>query len=171
MALDTGQQVRLKVQDIPTRVDAVYYGDGTANSFAVPHRNLTSGSAYIPVGASWSATGATYNATGFVDFATAISANSAFRVVYVHSVFSDEEIGNFTAVGGNVNGAALEAVHALMFDSLKRARWQAPDGASFDDTMVIQALRDLHSALKAELAGDAIAEGSIQGWGLSQGDY
>ena len=119
----------------------------------------------------WSATAATFNASGIVSFSGTISANTAFRTTYVQSVFSDEEIGHFTAVGGNVNGAALEAVHALMFDSTKRSRWMAPDGSQYDDTMAMQALRDIHSALKTELIGDAIVEGVMQGWSLNQGDY
>lgn len=171
MALTTGELIRLRIQDQPLRVDAVYNGDGTANSFALPHRNLTSGTAYVPVAAGWSATGSTFNATGFVEFSGVISANSAFRTVYVHSVFSDDEIGEWITAQGSVNGAALEAVHTLMFDSTKRARWGAPDGTQYDDTMGMQALRDLHSALKAELAGDAIAAGSMPSWGLNQELY
>jgi hypothetical protein len=171
MVLTTAQQVRLKIQDIPTLVDATYVGDGSASAFLLPHRNITSGSAFVMGAGTWTSTGATFNASGMVSFSGTISANTAFRTTYVQSVFSDDEIGHFTAVGGSVNGAALEAVHSLMFDSLKRARWMAPDGSQYDDTMAIQQLRDLYSALKTELVGEAIAAGSIQSWSLSQGDY
>lgn len=171
MALTTAQAVRLKIQDIPTLVDATYVGDGSASAFLLPHRNITSGSAFVMGAGTWTSTGATFNASGIVSFSGTISANSAFRVTYVHSTFSDEEIGHFTAVGGNVNGAALEAVLTLMFDSTKRARWMAPDGTQYDDTQAMNALRDLHSALKTELASDAIAAGSMPSWSLNQGSY
>jgi hypothetical protein len=168
MALDSAQQLRLKVQDAPLRADSVYYGDGTANSFALPHRNLVSATAYVPNGASWTATGATFNASGVVEFSGVISANSAFRTVYVHSTFSDDEISHFISAGGSINGAALEVVQTLMFDSTKRAKWAAPDGTMYDDTAAMGILKDLYAALEADQASEALGGGQIFGWGLTQ---
>jgi hypothetical protein len=171
MALTSAQALRLKVQDAPLRADSTYYGDGTAASFALPHRNLVSASAFVPNGAAWTATGATFNPTGVVEFSGVISANSAFRTVYVHSTFSDDEIDHFISAGGSINGAAMEAVHALMFDATKRARWAAPDGTTYDDTMAMNALRDLYKVLESELAAEAFGGGQIFGWGLNQESY
>lgn len=172
VTLTTAQHVRLRIQDIPTRIDATYAGDGTAASYALPHRNVTSGSAFVPVGnTAWSATGATFDASGFVSFSGSISANSPFRTVYVHSTFSDEEIDQFLSVGGSVNGASQEAVMALMFDGLKRARWAAPDGSSYDDTAALRTLKDLYDTLRMELEDEAISGGGVESWALEQGNY
>lgn len=172
MALTTAQQVRLRIQDQPLRADDTYYGNGTADSFSLPHANLTSGTAYVPVGGTaWSATGCTFDQTGFVQFSSVIAADSAFRVVYVHSVFSEAEIGHYTAVGGSVAGAALEAVRALMFDGLKRARWMGSDGSQYDDTQAMRLLNDLHSALQTEVAQAQISQGGFQNWSLEQEGY
>lgn len=172
MALDTARQVRLRIQDIPQPADRVLYGDGTAVRFPLEHRNLTSGTAYVGIGSpptAWSATGGvTFNVSGFVQFTNIISANTAFRVEYVHSVFSDEEIGHFTAVGGSVAGAALEACRALMFDGLKRARWMSPDGTQYDDTQANQALRNLESALKYEVEQEVFGYGAVHSWTVEQ---
>ena len=173
MALTTAQQVRLKIADAPLLADATYHGDGTADSFVLPHSNITSATAYVPLGATaWTATGCTFNASGAVAFSGVISANSAYRVTYTHSTFSDEEIGNFlTAGGASVNGAALEACEALMFDATKRSRWMAPDGSQFDDTKAQDHLRGMWSALRQGAADEAIAGGSIASYSLTQGDY
>jgi hypothetical protein len=172
MALTTAQQVRLRIQDQPTVADRTLYGDGLLDTFPLPERNLTSGTAFVPLAAGWSATGATFNATGSVAFAAVISANSAFRARYVHSTFSDEEIDlMITAGGGSVNGAALEAVQTLMFDGLKRASWAAPDGTSYDDTAAMRLLNDLYGRLKEEQAEQAALNGGISEWGLHQQDW
>ncbi len=135
MSLTTAQQIRLKIADIPRLSDLTFYGDGLASSFVLPHNNLVSGTAYVPNGAAWASTGATFNTSGMVSFANTISANSAFRTTYVYSVFSDDEIDHFLTAGGNVNGAAIEALHTLMFDAAKRARWMGSDGSQYDDTL------------------------------------
>ena len=171
MTLSENQRVRLKVSDPPTLADSVYLGDGTAVSFTLPHRNLTSGTAYVPVAAGWSATGATFDPTGTVTFSARISAGSAFRTTYVYSTFSEEEITDFLALGGNVIGAALEAAHALAFDGLRRARWSAPDGSSWDDQAAQKHVMDLIAMLETEQGDEAAAAGSAESWSLTQGDY
>jgi len=173
MALTTAQQVRLRIQDQPRVFDDTYYGDGTGSAFNLPQTNLTSASAFIMQSGGvpatgWSATGATFDASGFVTFSAVLSADSAFRVRGVHSVFSDDEIGHFTAIGGNINGAALEAVQALMFDGLKRAAWAAPDGSEYDDTRAMGLLNDLYKTLKQEQGDEAIAAGGFNQWALTQ---
>lgn len=176
MALTTAQQVRLLVQDFPRLRDQVFYGDGLASSFVLPWQNITSGSAFVPVGAgggtAWSATGATFNASGMVSFNTAsFPSASAFRVTCVDSVFSDDEIGHFTAVGGDVKGAALEALNSLLFDAGKRARWYSPDGASYDDIGSITALMAARSAIKADQYVEAAGDAHFQSWAENQELY
>lgn len=172
MPLTTAQQVRLRVQDQPRVADVAYYGDGLRNTFALPERNLTSGTAFVSVAAGWSATGATFDPTGSVAFSGVLSASSAFRARYVYSTFSDDEIDTMiTAGGGSVNGAALEAVQSLMFDGLKRASWAAPDGSRYDDTAAMKLLTDLYDRLKVEQAEAAVGQGGIAEWGLNQGNW
>jgi len=171
MTLTTAEQVRLRIQDKPIVFDSTFYGDGTATTFALGVTNVTSATAFVPIAAGWSGTGATLDATGFVVFSGVISANSAFRVRGVHTVFSDAEIGHFTAVGGSVVGAALEAVGALMFDSLKRARWAAPDGTTYDDTAAQGQLQKLYDQLAEEIKAAAVDAGSFVSWAEGQADY
>lgn len=172
MALSSSQQVRLKISDAPYLRDSTYAGDGTASSFLLPHRNLTSGSAYVPLGnTAWSATGATFNASGMISFATVLSANSAFRTTYVESVFSDDEVDHFITAGGNVNGAAIQALHTLFFDAAKRARWMSPDGTQYDDVNSIPALYRAYSALKEEEQLQGAADTQFQSWAEQQGSY
>lgn len=173
MPLTTAQAVRSRIRDIPTNFDLTLVGNGTAVAYPLPHAVITSGSAFVPAGANgtaWSATGATLE-SGFVTFASVIPANSAFRVRGVYSTFSDDEIGQFTAVGGNLNGAALEAVNTLMFDGLKRASWGAPDGSRYDDTAAMKLLMDMYDRLKAEQETEAAAGGGIGSWSLTQENY
>jgi hypothetical protein len=171
VTLTTAQQVRLLISDVPTLADSVYYGDGLRAVFPLPNRNLTTGSAYVPVAAGWSATGATFNPSGSVTFTGTISAASAFRTTYVYSTFSDDEIDTWLTAGGSVNGAAIQAVQTLMFDSLKRASWAAPDGTRYDDKLAQNELKNLYDTLKCEEAEQAVAQGGIAPWGLNQGDY
>lgn len=171
MALTTAQQVRLRIQDAPKVFDTTLFGNGTAVSYPIAYSVVTSATAFVPRGATaWSATGATIE-SGYVTFSDNIAANSAFRVRGVYSVFSDDEIGQFTAAGGNVNGAALEAVQTLMFDSLKRASWSAPDGSRYDDTAAMKLLTDMYDRLKVEQEESAAEGGVISSWALNQENY
>jgi len=175
--LTTAIQVRGRIQDPHLRHDMSFDGDGRASAFALPHRNVQSASAFVYVTAAggtpltgWSATGATFDGSGFVTFDAVPSAASSLRAVYVHSTFSDDEIGHFTAVGGSVVGAAIEAVRWLRFDGLKRAAWAAGDGTTFDDTKAIAELDRIEKALIAERDEGEIG-GALYGWGETQGDF
>jgi hypothetical protein len=172
MTLTTAQAVRLRVQDYPRWFEVARVGDGTATLFDVPYTNLTSASAYVaPGGTAWSATGCTVNTSGVVEFSGIISANTAWRLRGVYSIFSDEEIGQFTADGVTVPGAALQAVYALQFDALKRAKWAAPDGTTFDDTAALSKLNDLYEQLRTELAESNIGEGGYAEWTFGQDNW
>jgi len=169
MTLTTAQQVRLRIQDQPVVADNQYTFDGKTSAFNLPHRNLTSASAFVYDGnEQWSATGVTFNASGYVTFSAVGSANSGYRTRYVYSVFSDDEIGHFTAVGGSINGASLEAVQTLMFDSLKRANWAAPDGTKYDDTKAMEQLRAMYGQLTAEIESLQTDDGGYESWALGQ---
>jgi hypothetical protein len=171
VTLTTAQQIRLKIADLPRLADATWYGDGLASSFVLPHTNLISGTAYVPNGAAWASTAATFNASGMVSFSSTISANSAFRTTYVHSVFSDTEIDNFVEIGGNVNGAAIQALHTLMFDAAKRASWSSPDGTQYSDVGSMDALWHAYSAIKEEDLQAGVAVISFQSWTMNQQDW
>ncbi len=174
MALTTSaQRLRLKIQDIPLLADITRYGNGTATTFALDHTNLTSASAFVPNagGNGWTATGATFNPSGAVAFSGVISANSAYRLTYTYSTFSDEDIDQFLTDGGTVAGAASEALIALMFDASKRARWMASDGSSYDDTNAQSHLRQMYDLLQQEISQEATTGGGMQSWALNQGDY
>ncbi len=177
MPLDTAQQVRLRIQDQPLRADETFFADGRASAFPLPHRNVQSGTGFVFVSAGgvpvtgWSATGVTFDVSGFVTFAAVPSAESALRAVYVHSTFSDDEIGLFTAVGGSVVGASLEAVRTLMFDSLKRARWMAADGSQYDDVAAMGQLNKMYTALMIEVLDGEVAAGGFQNWSLEQENF
>ena len=173
MTLTTAEQVRGRIQDIPTRFDEEFVGDGKRAVYPITlgagyATNVVSGTAYVLNGGVWASTGATVDASGFVQFSGVISAHTAYRVVGVQTVFSDAEIGHFTAVGGSVNGAALEAVRWLRFDALKRAKWAAPDGSTYDDTAAIAALKQLEDDLKAELVETESDPGGFESWALGQ---
>jgi hypothetical protein len=171
VTLTTAQQIRLKIADLPRLADNTYYGDGLASAFLLPHTNLISGTAYVPNGAAWASTGATFNASGMVSFSSTISANSAFRTTYVHSVFSETEIDNFVEIGGNVNGAAIQALHTLMFDAAKRARWMGSDGSQYDDVAAGEYLWKAYSAIKEEDLQAGAAAISFQSWTMNQQDW
>lgn len=173
MALTTAQRIRLLIQDLPIREDVTLIGDGTANAFLAPHTNLTSASAFVPGAgnASWTATGFSYSLNGEYSFSGVVSANSPYRITYTHTTFSDDDIDQFLADGGGIKGAALEAVQALMFDAVKRARWMASSGESYDDTNAQTHLREMYSKLTTELEKEATAGGSMPSWSEGQGNY
>jgi hypothetical protein len=176
MALTTAQQVRLRVQDIPAIADLTRTFDGSASAFqlengAMAYSNIISGTAFVPdANSAWSATGAAFNASGHVTFSAVVSAGSAYRVRFVHSVFSDDEIGHFTAVGGSVLGASIEALYALRFDSVKRAKWAAPDGTEHDDTAAIKALETLYNDAKEEQLAAESFDSGFESWARGQDD-
>ena len=168
-------QVRLRISDRWRFGEEVRYGDGLAAQFKLaqgaPFSNLSALSAYVPVAAGWSATGSTVDTgLGLVTLAAPVTANSAVRFGYQWAVFSDADLGEFTAAGGaTVAGAALEAVKTLMFDSLRRAKWAAPDGTEYDDTAAMKQLREMYALMKDE-AREA-PEGGIESWSEQQAYY
>jgi hypothetical protein len=170
MPLTTAQMVRERIQDIPTLANDTYYGDGLAVTFQLPHRNLTSASAFVQGTNAWASTGATFNASGYVTFADVISANSAFRVQYVHSVFSDELIDQRVSALGNVLDVSLEFARDLLFDSVKRAKWVAPDSSEWDDTKAIDAVKAIIADIKAEQEEQATLHGGFGEWAITQGE-
>lgn len=170
MTLTSAQQVRLRINDQPYVADNVYVFDGSGYQFALPHRAIMSATAYITdANGRWSATGATFEPYT-VSFAGTGSANSAFRVRYEYTTFTEDEISHFTAVGGDIVGASIEAVQTLMFDGLRRAAWAAPDGSEYDDTKAMQLLKDLYATLKNEQEQAAISDGAIYSWSITQGE-
>lgn len=171
--LSDNQRVRLTIQDPPIRADVTLIGDGTAASFLAPHTNLTSASAFVPGAgnSAWSATGFSYSLNGEYSFSGVISALSAYRLTYTHTTFSDDEVDQFLADGGSVNGAALEAVKSLMFDAVKRARWMSSAGELYDDTNAQTHLREMYKQFSQELEKDAAAQGGIISWSVNQGSY
>lgn len=174
MPLTSAQSVRELITDTPRYHDAGYFGDGTAQRFGFPHKNLTTASAYVPVGAgggtAWSGTGCTFSPSGWVDFSGVISANSAWRATFVHTVFSDDVVDEYLSAEGGINAAAIRFAHTLLFDASKRAYWMSPDGSIFDDTKSIGALNNLISALKHEEEEEAMQGGGFTSWAITQGE-
>jgi hypothetical protein len=171
MPLTSAHLVRQRIQDEPQYANATYRGDGTANEFALPHRNLSSGSAFVPLGGTaWSATAATFNPSGTVTFSNVISANSAFNVRYVHSVFSDAVIDSYLSAQGSIDGAALQCAYDLQFDAIKRAKWASPDGSQYDDTQARETIREIIATLQEKARQEAIGGGQIQSWAETQGE-
>jgi hypothetical protein len=169
-------QVRLRIQDQWRYGEEIIPGDGTASAFKLsqgaPHSTLISATASVAVAAGWSATGCTIdNALGRAVFPTAISANSGIHYGYLWAVFSDAEIGEFTAAG-SLAGAALEAVRTLRFNAPKRARWAAPDGTQYDDSRVSRDLKELEDDLQEEVIRYSEGpEGGYESWAAEQGNY
>lgn len=178
--LTTAQQVRLRIADRWRYAEEVRFGDGTASGWKLaqgaPFSTLVSASAFLalPAPTGWSGTGATFDVDlGLVKFSAVITANSAWRVDYRWAVFSDDEIGHFTAVGGTIAGAALEAVRTLEFDSLKRSKWAAPDGTEYDDTMAQAQLLAMKTQLLEETAREEVGAGTggIESWSEGQANW
>lgn len=174
--LTTAQQVRLRIRDPWRYAEELRVGDASAAEFKLaqgaPFSTLSALSAYVflPAPTGWSATGGTFDTTlGLVQFSGIISANSAWRARYQWAVFSEDEVGHFTAVGGTIAGAALEAVRALMFDGLKRAKWAAPDGTEYDDTAAMRLLEKMEERLIEEIRQDPA--GGIESWSEQQAYY
>jgi len=172
VTLSTAQRVRLRIQDQPRIADITRAGDGSASVFDLEHQNLSSGSAWVQGGGGWTATGATFNATGFVQFAEVLTNQRPWRVRYVYSVFSDDEIDQFIADGGSIAGAALEAAKVLQWDALKRAVWVAPDGTQYDDTKAIAQVQALYNQLREEVFEETADDGGgyIE-WSQNQAEW
>lgn len=174
MTLTNSQQLRLRINDKLRYGQEVRGGDGLAATFQLaqgaPFSTVTAASAYLSAAGGWSATGATFNADlGLVAFQSAISANTAFRVDYQWSVFSEDEITQLLADGVTIAGAALGAVKTLMFDSLRRSRWAAPDGTQYDDTAAMGQLTKMYDQLHEEARESP--EGGIESWSQNQKNY
>lgn len=175
MPLTTAQQVRLKIRDTWRRKSEEKYGDGTASSFQLsegaPYSTIISATASV-VNTGWSATGCTVdNSLGYVTFSGIVSANSAVRFDYLWAVFSDDEVSNFTAVRGTVNGAAVEAIDSLLFDASRRAKWAAPDGSQYDDTTTAALLLNMRDKLDEQDKQDIGPQGGYESWAIGQGDW
>lgn len=180
MALTTAQQVRLKIQDPYRWQEEIIHGDGKTTVYQLlqgnPHSQIVpTATAYVflPAPTGWSATAGTTadHALGTIELAGIVSAGTGTRVTYQWSVFSDDEIGHFTAIGGTVDGAALEAIETLMFDAYKRARWQSPDGSEYDDTKALDNLMKMHSALDNKIKEADGPAGGFESWSVEQGNY
>lgn len=169
MPLTSAQQVRQRVRDLPNLVDETRYGDGTASRFHLSYANITSASAYVPAGGTaWSATAASFDASGFVDFSGVISANSAFRLMYVWTVFSDDVIDHY--LSGGILDATKQLAYDLQFDTLKRARWMAPDGSQYDDTQAKDALQKILASIHDEETEAADLSAGMVSWSVNQGE-
>lgn len=174
MPLSQSQQLRLRINDKLRYGQEVRGGDALSQSFQLgqgaPFSTISAASAYVTAAAGWSATGATFDtALGVVTFATALPNNTQFKVDYQWSVFSEDEVTQLLADGGSVAGGALQAVRALMFDSLRRARWGAPDGTNYDDTMAMSQLKSLYDQLHEEVRDDPA--GGIESWTQQQKNF
>lgn len=173
MALPSAQLVRQRVQDYPQFANTTYYGDGTATRHMLPHTNLTSASAFVaPGGTAWSATaGATFNLTGYVDFSSVIPTQTAFRVEYVYTVWGDDVIDEYISAAGSVLGAALKCAYDLQFDNVKRSRWMAANGASYDNIQAGAYVKDIIAGIKEEMMVDNAQYGAMTSWAENQGDW
>jgi hypothetical protein len=58
-----------------------------------------------------------------------------------------------------------------MFDAVKRAAWESPEGATYDDTAAQAHLRDMYKDLQRELEKEATIAGGIQSWSMNQGSW
>lgn len=169
---NSANQVRFRINDRLRFEQETLIGDGLLASFKLkqgaPFSTLTAATAYLLP--SQASTGCTFdNDLGRVSFSGAISANSAIQAQYQWSVFSDDEINYmlYTAQGGgSIVGVAILCVEVLMFDSLRRAKWAAPDGTQYDDTAAMKQLNDLYKQLHEELR--EAPEGGIESWSDNQ---
>lgn len=159
MTLSTAQQVRNRISD-PFRWDnEVIVADGMNSTFKLrqgaPYSTLSASSytAYVSAGGGWTATGATFDPDlGLVSFSAAPGTGTVINTTYLWSIFSEDQLGLFTAKGSVIE-AALEAVKYLFFDFSKRARWSSPDGTSHDDTVALDNLMKTREALLEEIRG------------------
>jgi len=176
MTLTTAEQVRLRLNDPWKYGLEMQYGDGTASAYKLqqgaPYSTVLSATASVySANVGWSGTGATINTgLGLLTFSGAISANTAFQVNYLWAVFSDAELGFFTAQG-DVRAATLMGVRVLMADAWKRARWAAPDGSQYDDSKAFAYLAAWEQSLLAEKVTDDGPAGQFVNWADTQQDF
>lgn len=166
--LTTAEILRRRISDRPRYASELYYGDGTAATFQISGVPIITGctslgafqpSAMIPVGNSWSATGVTFNYNlGLVSFSGVPSALSAFQINYTYATFSDQEIDQVTATYGTIPDMQMDLIDTLMADSYKRARWASQRGAYFDDSLTMDNLMKMRSAV---YAGKTVEQGPI----------
>lgn len=176
--LNTADMLRRYIGDRPRLAVETYYGDGTASTFQMSGAPIISGctslggfapSARVPTGNGWSATGAAFNYHhGTVSFSGTISANSAFQVEYTYATFSDQEIDQVTASYGTYPEMQLDLIHTLMADSYKRARWASQRGAFFDDSLTMENLMSMRSAIFASKTVELGPLGGIVDWNKNQ---
>ncbi len=171
--LATADQVRTRISDRWRWAEEVRLSDGTASAHKLaqgaPFSNLSAVSAYLATNNGWSATAAVVDTgLGLVTLAGVVSAQTALRFDYRWAVFSDEEVGTFTAIGGSVAGAALQAVRALLFDAARRSKWAAPDGTEYDDTAAQKHLLTLEERLVDEVDREQGSQGGIESWSEQQ---
>ena len=119
-------------------------------------------------GTAWSATGATFDVTGYVTLSGIISANSAFRVEYAHTVFADNVIDEYVSAEGSLIGAALLCAYDLQFDAIKRSRWMAANGSQFDDTNGAKVVDGIIARLEKQQAQEAMGAGGFWSWAEEQ---
>lgn len=179
MPLTIPQIVRSRIND-PFRFDTeLIIGDGTASLFKLkqgaPFSTISAGSptAFTAAGGTaWSATGATFDVSlGTVAFSAILSANAAFQVSYVWSIFGEDEMAYFTGLGGIVE-ATLGAVNHLLVNYARRGSWAAPDGSTYNDTQALNSLMQMRSALVAELRGAELGPaGDNVNWAEQQGNW
>lgn len=174
MPLDVTAQVRSRISDRLRYGEETQAADGLRTTFKLlqgaPASTITAASAYVTAAGGWSSTGATFATdVGTVTFATALGASVAWYANYQWSIFSQDEITQFLTDGGSVPAAALQAVKTLMFDGLRRARWAAPDGSTYDDTAAMALLQKLYDDIWAELR--ETPSGGIQSWTQEQKNW
>lgn len=164
MALTDLERIRLVIQDKPQTQNAVYTANGVDTRYELAYPNPQEGSAFVETNQRWAMTAASFQADGYVVFPDRVSANSAFRVEYAHTVFTDDELRYYMEAGGDTRGAQILAIETLMFDSLKRAQWGAPDGTSYNDTAAQAQLIKMHERLLKQQSDAAIGFGGVKGW-------
>lgn len=179
MPLTTEQIIRSRIND-PFRYDTeIVMGDGTASAYKLkqgaPFSTISAGSFTASTaagGTAWSATGCTVNVDlGKVTFSGVVGANIGLQCDYQWSVFSTDELTYFMTLGG-IPEACIGAVNHLLVNFAKRGRWAAPDGSTYDDTMALNSLLAIRSALEDEVRGTELGPlGSTVNWAETQQDW
>lgn len=179
MPLTTEQIIRSRIND-PFRYDTeIVMGDGTASAYKLkqgaPFSTISAGSFTASTaagGTAWSATGCAVDVNiGKVTFSAVVSANIGLQCDYQWSVFSTDELTYFMTLGG-IPEACLGAVNHMLVDYAKRSRWASPDGSTVDQTMALNSLLALRSALEDEIRGASVGPiGYNNSWPEEQGNW